>query len=214
MAPVGARRTRAATWIRSFCVAAVAMLMSSTVWAARGQSTLIERWGIGMAVGGGVTGFTAKRPSELANVGGNWEARLSFGTRGPFAIEAAYIGAAQGMDALGVENDAVLVGNGVEADLRMNLLRDSAIVPYALAGIGWRHYEVSGNVSATSSVRETDNVLEVPVGAGVTYSFKPVFVDLRGVFRPTFDSDLLRGTTESDRGLHNWSTRVSVGWEL
>jgi hypothetical protein len=204
------------TTLRLLCWAAAGLFVSSTALAAETQSTFLKRWGLAMSVGGGITGFTGKAPTDKIGVGGNWEARISLGTKGPFAVEAAYVGAAQGMETLGgIEDDAMLVANGVETNLRMNLLQGRMLTPYALAGIGWRHYAISGEVTETSSVRDTDDVLETPLGAGVSYRLEPVILDLRGTFRPAFDSDLIRGAAnDTDRGLDNWTARLSVGWEL
>ena len=58
--------------------------------------------------------------------GGMWTARVLAGTRRYFGVEAAYVGNARGIDALGLQSNATLVVNGVEGDARVNVRRDAA----------------------------------------------------------------------------------------
>lgn len=199
---------KSTVWLWPGLVAA-GLFVSSTAFAVDDQTTK-RGFGTGVFIGGGVTGFTGEELRDVANVGGSWEARVAMGTRSPFGLEAAYIGTAQGIDALGVESDSVLVGTAFEASLRANLLQGGNWTPYALAGLGWRHYEVSGDVTPISNVTSSDDVLETPLGLGVSYRWQSMLLDLRGMFRPAFGSDLLR----TEDSLDTWGARLSVGWEL
>jgi hypothetical protein len=178
------------------------------------KPNLIMPWGMSLNVGGGVTGFVDEDMRDFADEGGAWDARFVAGTRSYIAFEAAYTGGAQNIDALGLDSDAVLLSTGLEGAVRLNFMTDE-IQPYILAGAGWRHYAVTNESFNTSSVRSNDDVLEVPLGAGISYRYKGLVADLRGIFRPAFDNDLVatRGT-EAEPELHSWSANGTVGWEF
>jgi hypothetical protein len=165
--------------------------------------------GMSFFVGGGVMDFTDSDTRDFTDLAGTWEARLGVGTRSIIGLEAAYIGAAQGVEALGLDDSAVLTSHGAEANFRLNFSR-GGLQPYALAGAGWRHYSVTNDDFNTSDVNDSDDVFEIPLGVGITYHLDPVLLDLRGVFRPAFGSDLVG----DDEELHNWSARMNVGWEF
>lgn len=178
------------------------------------EPTLLTPMGMSIQVGGGVTGFTANNVLDVSNdVGGAWNAELVIGTRLPVALEAQYQGQAIGMDALGLDDDAVVIGTGLSAVARLNFTVDRPLQPYILAGGGWKHYELTNADFNTSSVRDDDDVFEIPVGAGLSYRVSRVIFDLRGMFRPAFDSDLVRGG-QDDAPLHNWQGRLGVGFEF
>jgi hypothetical protein len=172
--------------------------------------------GMEATVGGGVTGFIDETPRNTATTGGSWEARLMFGSRLPLAVEAAYVGSAQNIDALGLANNAVLVGNGAEGDLRLNLTR-SRVQPYLFGGIGWTHYQLSNmsNVSNTSSVLDKDDIGTVPLGAGVAARLGRSFIiDVRGTYRATFNDDLFRAMSANNNSLQSWGATGRLGFEF
>lgn len=172
--------------------------------------------GMEATVGGGVMGFIDETPRNTANTGGSWEARLMFGSRLPLAVEAAYVGSAQSIDTLGLANNAVLVGNGAEGDLRLNLTR-SRVQPYLFGGIGWTHYQLSNmsNVSNTSSVLDKDDIGTVPLGAGVAARLGRSFiVDVRGTYRATFNDDLFRAMSANNNSLQSWGATGRLGFEF
>jgi len=53
--------------------------------------------------------------------GGSKDHPILWAIRNDLAIEAAYIGSANGLYALGLQDSAVLMSNGVEGDFRLNL---------------------------------------------------------------------------------------------
>ena len=172
--------------------------------------------GMEATVGGGVTGFIDETPRNTATTGGLWEARLMFGSRLPLAVEAAYVGSAQNIDALGLAGNAVLVGNGAEGDLRLNLTR-SRVQPYLFGGIGWTHYQLSNmsNVSNTSSVLDKDDIGTVPLGAGVAARLGRSFiVDIRGTYRATFNDNLFRAMSANNNSLQSWGATGRLGFEF
>lgn len=176
---------------------------------------VMEDIGVGVSVGGGVHGFTQSEARDLADVGGSWEGRVSIGTKFPVGVEAAYVGSAQDIDALGLDEDAILVGNGIEGAARVNVPIIEQVTPYALAGLGWTRYSLANEDFNTSNVQDSDNVGYVPLGAGVTYRVGRAAFDLRGKFSPAFNDDLVQeedGQPEAD--LDTWNVSARVGFEF
>jgi hypothetical protein len=171
---------------------------------------LLTRNGMEFSVGGGVQNFTTDEATDVTGTAGTWEARVIAGTRRLIAIEAAYIGSAQSVDAIGLDSDAVLLGTGLEGDVRVNWNNSTAWQPYALIGAGWKRYDVTNADFNTSAIADDDNLLEIPMGIGVAYRFAPLVLDVRGVFRPAVGNDLIAG----DTSLHNWSATARAGFEF
>jgi hypothetical protein len=90
--------------------------------AAEDPEEVIEEYGLSLTAGGGVAGFTDADMRDTADVGGLWDVRAAFGTKMPLAIEAGYQGSAQGIQAIGLDSDAVLLGTSLEALARVNVL--------------------------------------------------------------------------------------------
>ena len=173
---------------------------------------MLERYGIEVALGGGVEGFASQTLRDATNVGGMWDVRVAVGTRSPLAFEAAYIGSAQSIDALGLDTSAILVGNGVEGKVRVNLL-DTEIQPFAFAGVGWRRYSLTNESFNTSAVSSSDDVLELPFGAGVAYKIAGFTLDARGEFRLATEEDLMPSRTSGAAAdMHRWSANANIGY--
>ena len=164
--------------------------------------------GLQVEVGGGVQQFLGQTASDLTDAGGAWTARLVVGTRSHIAAEAAYVGSAQALDALGVSDRARLTSNGVEGLLRLNVLR-GALQPYAAAGYTFRRYNISNSAVNTSSVADAANVNEIPVAAGLAYRFRPLVTDLRFTLRNAFGSPLL-----PNANLSTYTVDAKVGFEF
>jgi len=178
------------------------------------RRTGMTAMGMSMSIGGGVMGFTNDDMADYADVGGLWEARLAVGTRRRVAFEAGYVGGAQSIDKSGLTGNAVLLASGVDADLRVNLL-DQDIQPYLLVGVGWKHYNLTNEDKNTSSVRDSDDVFDFPVGAGLGYRIDPVVIDVRAVLRPTMGSDLINtASTNTEAAMHTWTASIKAGWEF
>jgi len=169
--------------------------------------------GIEATVGGGAIGFIDQGSRNVANTGGSWDARLMFGSRLPIAVEGAYVGSAQSIDALGLSNSSLLLGNGVEGTLRVNLTR-ARVQPYLFGGAGWTHYQLSNTATNTSSVLGSDDIGTVPMGAGITGRVGMFVLDARGTYRATFNDDLLRQTASTDNSLQSWNASGRVGFEF
>lgn len=177
----------------------------------------LERWGVGVALGGGVEGFTRNTARDATNDGGGWDVRVMVGTRSPIAFEGAYIGSAQSIDALGLDNDAVLVGNGVEGKARVNFL-DRNIQPFAFGGVGWRHYNIANENFNTSAINDQDDVLEIPVGLGLAWKYQGFLIDARGEYRFAAGEDLMPSNfniganNNNSAGLDRYSVNANVGY--
>jgi hypothetical protein len=170
--------------------------------------------GVEATVGGGAIGFIDEGARRVTSTGGMWDARLMFGSRLPIAVEGAYVGSVQSIDALGLSSSSLLMGNGVEGTLRVNLTR-RRVQPYLFGGVGWTHYQLNNAASNTSSVLSRDDIGTVPMGAGISGRLGRGFiVDARGTYRATFDDDLMRAQATTDNTTQSWSAAARVGFEL
>ncbi len=175
--------------------------------------------GVGVTLGGGAVGFWQDGTKSFVDIGGSWDVRATIGTRLPIAFEAAYVGSAQGFkNDLGLENNAVLLGSTAEGDIRINILR-GRIQPYVFGGAGWTNYRIVNTAISTSDLQRSDNVLEIPFGAGLTARLgHALLLDIRGTGRWTFDDDLFKNvataTNAGDSHLYTWMGSAHLGWEF
>jgi len=170
--------------------------------------------GAGFIVGGGFQDFSRDAARSVTDRGGFWSARLVLGTRHVVGMEAAYIGSAQGINALGLSTNAVLVSNGAEGVVRINipLVRGPALFePFVFGGAGWQRFHVANSSTASSDIANDDDILEVPYGGGLEFSYNGFMADARFTYRSTFFNDLLR---TSGGNLDNWSAGGLVGFEF
>jgi hypothetical protein len=176
--------------------------------------------GIAATVGGGVTGFTDRtmRSTMTDNVGGLWDFHVALGTHVPLGVEVGYVGTASQMQSLGGFANGTLVGTAVEGDLRWNILWRARWTPYVFAGLGWQHYSAVDNTltTADSGMKNSDNVAEFPLGAGLSFRDASGFVfDLRGTYRATTSSTLLFDPrTNQYASLENWEASAALGYEF
>jgi hypothetical protein len=148
----------------------------------------------------------------MTNAGGSWDLRLAFGTRSILGVEAAYVGTAQKLSAAGLDPNANLISNGVEGDLRLNapFVGDRGVLePFVLGGIGWAHYNVVNDSYNRSVLRETDDQMTVPVGAGVGASYLGFMLDARFTYRFAFNERLMGN---ADMG--SWIVAANIGREF
>jgi hypothetical protein len=178
------------------------------------NNTPPSKLGIEAAVGGGAVGFIDSAVRNTVNTGGSWDARLTFGSRLPIAIEGAYVGSAQSIEALGLATDTRLIGNGVEGDLRLNFT-NLMVQPYIFGGAGWTHYQITNSSTNTSSVLSSDDVGTVPLGAGITIRpAKAFLIDVRGTYRAVFNDTMFDRVTNSNNSMQNWGATGRVGFEF
>jgi len=170
--------------------------------------------GIGFVVGGGVDGFTNSALRGTTNDGGTWDVRAIIGTRSPLALEASYIGSAQSVNALGLDSNALLVGNGVQGDLRVNVLPDLAVQPFVFGGVAWRRYNITNTATNTSDLVDQDDVLELPAGVGFAVRRWGMMAEARGEIRAAMGEDLVPSRTGTNETMHRWGVNASVGYEF
>jgi hypothetical protein len=187
-------------------------------WAQEGGPKLATRYGESFTAGGGVQNFVADQTRSATDVGGYWDVRGTFGTRSPLGIEAAYIGAAQNVRALGLDSSAILARNGLEANARINLpveLADSRLLltPFVFGGVGWSHYTLTNKSFNTSSMKESADAVVLPVGLGLSFGYRHFIMDGRFTYRAQYEDDLMTGSTKNAT-LENWSTGMLFGYEF
>lgn len=184
-------------------------------------------YGIGVSVGAGVADFADRDMRATTDTGGMWDLRVVVGTRTPIALEGAYVGTAQSIDSrFSDQHSATLIGTGVEGALRVNLIPFEQFTPYALAGLGYKRYDVRGQDfrTADTGVADEDTLLEVPLGAGLSYRYEGFIADARFTYRIAAGEDLVISQdgiddvdveTDPDAlGLDNWAATARVGWEF
>lgn len=177
------------------------------------SGTWIDRVGLGFAIGGGVDDFSGETMRDQTKVGGSWTARVTFGTHSYVALEGSYIGSAQRIESLGLEDDAILVGNGAQGALRINVTRFFPAQPFVYGGVAWRHYNITNNSINTSDVANEDDVAEFPLGVGVSGYLGGFMADVRGEYRIATSEDLAPSRTENRSAtLDRWGITGNLGF--
>ena len=173
--------------------------------------TWVGRLGTGLLVGGGFEDFTNDNLRGMTGGAGTWNARAIAGTRQFVGVEAAYVGSARGVDALGVQSNAVLVSNGLEGALRLNIpvmMRSRQLLePFGFVGVGWSHYQVTNTPTNTSDLAADDDIMSLPMGGGLEYAIGRFMADARFTYRATYYNDLMR----TGGNLNNWGVSTQVG---
>ncbi|MBI2897862.1 MAG: hypothetical protein HYY06_30165 [Deltaproteobacteria bacterium] len=183
-------------------------------------SHVMSPMGAQLLIGGGVGDFTGETIQRVTDTGGAWLVRLVVGTRTLFGAEASYVGEAREIDALGLARDSVLVRNGFEGAIRLNLpfTQDQYLIgPYIFGGLGWNRFDIVNSARNTSSIRDGDDIFVVPFGAGLNVSVGQFALDTRITFRPAFDDELIgsRGPAESrTESLDSWAFTAALGAEF
>jgi len=179
--------------------------------------------GISVTVGGGVSDFMEEDMRNTTDTGGMWELRMIAGTRSLIALEAAYVGTAQAIDArFGPDTTATLVGTGLEGAIRVNVLPMQDFTPYAFGGVGWKRYDVTGEDFTTSDVgiQDEDNQVEIPFGAGLAYRYEGFLADARFTYRVATGEDMVleattpTSTNEDALNMDNWQASARLGFEF
>jgi hypothetical protein len=184
------------------------------------QTAPPSRIGVTLGLGGGVTDYTRSTMNDASSVGGTWELRATVGTRKYIAAEAAYVGSRRNLNIGGVTGtpgeSPHVFSHGLEAALRAQypvFAGDFIVEPFAFGGIGWSHVGLDGLVS-TSQVRDSSDLLVVPMGAGIAANWNRFVLEARFTYRSTFNDDLLVNADGSKASLSNWSTGALVGYEF
>ena len=176
--------------------------------------------GVGLILGGGVSGFTDRqmRDNLSSSVLGLWDARVSIGTHVPIGLDLSYVGTAADLTTFDGAANGTLIGTAAEAALRFNLMPHYLVDPYLFAGVGWQHYDVTNMKFATADtgIQRSDDLAEFPMGAGISYrDLSGWMVDVRGTFRAATSSTLVldpRSGAYAD--LHSWEASGALGYEF
>lgn len=169
-----------------------------------------DRAGWALSAGGGGEDFAGGGPQTVTNVGGAWDVRLTMGTNWWVAGEASYFGSAQGLqDLVGVQNSAVLVGNGLQANARLNMTRNYFAQPFVYFGGAWRNYQVTNTNFNVSDVTDSANVFELPLGMGLAGYYRGFMGDLRAEYRWAWGDDLL---IVGDNDMARWNASANIGY--
>ena len=178
-----------------------------------------ERLGVGLSIGGGVDGFVGDTLTDATSTGGSWNVRATFGTRQYIAGEISYIGSAQSIDAIGLDTDSTLIGNGLQGALRINVLKSYYVQPFLYGGAAWRHYDLSNDTFNTSDVADSSDVFELPVGVGIAGYIGGFMADLRGEYRGAWGDDLVPEFDDNSDDtifgeMDRWGVTASLGMEF
>jgi hypothetical protein len=170
--------------------------------------------GLGLQLGGGVTGFSRQATRDELGTGGYWDARVVYGTRSYLGAELGYVGSARYSRSSGGPQ---LLGNGAEAALRANLPIQAGSVrltPFLFGGVGWTYYS-SINDDINWGNRD-GHALAIPFGAGLGAAFNGFTIDARFTYRSVFDDDLVRNQQGASHfaDLQNWSAGLTLGYEI
>jgi len=186
---------------------------------AQASGTALPRYRLGAAVlvGGGYEDFVNNNLRGMTGGGGAWNARLVSGLRQTMGVEAAYVGSARSIDGVGLGSNATLMSNGVEGLARGNvpieLGERSVLEPFVFLGLGWQHYRLRGtDNTGLATVGSSDDVLTVPVGAGLEFGYGMLIADARFTYRQTYLNDLLRAN--GGGRLSTWGATAQVGIEF
>jgi len=180
----------------------------------RSDNESLAHLGIGLVVGGGVDGFTSNGMRNTSSDGGSWDVRAIVGTRSPLALEAAYIGSAQSVSALGLDSNAVLVGNGAQGDVRLNVGGNIPVQPFVFGGVAWRRYEITNAKTNTSDLVNNDDVLELPAGIGLAIKRYGFMAEARGEVRAAIGENLVPNNSGGNEAMHRWGVNASIGYEF
>ncbi len=188
------------------------------------EPTLSSGIGVGVLLGGGVTGFTEKAVRDrTSSVGGLWDLRVTIGSHVPLGLDVSYVGTATNINSgLLPGQSATLIGTAVEGALRWNILPHFTWNPYLFAGVGWQRYDVTQTHAtlATIGMNDSDNTVDFPMGLGFNYRMGGFMADIRGVFRATTDNHLMLKSPElfpASRGyaaMHSWEASAAIGYEF
>jgi hypothetical protein len=173
--------------------------------------------GVGVTLGGGISGFLDDSMHDIASdIGGLWGLRLAIGTHTPIGLELGYTGTAAELETRFGDDNGTLIGTAVEGVARWNMLPHHTVNPFIFGGVGWQHYDVVDEEFSTAAtgLQDSDDFLMFPVGAGISFRDPSGFiVDVRGTFRAAQDPDLLREIDGDNAEMHTWEASASVGFE-
>jgi hypothetical protein len=179
----------------------------------RSYHSSVSPRGGGFFVGGGFEAFTNDSLRDMTGSGGYWSARIVAGMRQIVGVEAAYVGNARTIDALGLNGNARLISNGLEGALRLNIPivswnQRSLLEPFGFVGLGWSHYNLTNNNLNTSNVASSDDIMTMPFGGGLAFGYGGFMADARFTYRKTYYNNLVTGGGDLD----SWGVGGQIGF--
>jgi len=174
----------------------------------------VDTMGFGISAGGGVEDFSGSSMRSTTGTGGSWNVRATIGTRSYWALEGLYIGSAQTIDRLGLEHNSYLVGNGAQADLRLNATTTYPVQPFIYGGGAWKYYSLSNTSVNVSDVSNNTNVFELPAGVGIAGKYEGLMLDARGEYRWSWGGDLIANGTGGHLDMSRWGVNANIGYEF
>jgi hypothetical protein len=169
--------------------------------------------GFAISAGGGASQFVGTTMRDLTGTAGNWTVRATLGTKSFIAGEVSYIGSAQSINALGLNTNADLIGNGAQLALRLNGTVDYGVQPFIYGGAAWRHYSLTNSSPNFSDVRNNTNALEVPLGVGIAGYWGNVMLDARGEYRFGWtDNDIVPTINGDSPKMDRWEATGNIGY--
>jgi hypothetical protein len=177
--------------------------------------------GVGVIAGVGLTGFSSSNVrNATSSVGGLWDLRVTLGSHIPLGLDVSYVGSSTNINAQIGSNSGTLLGTAVEGALRWNILPHSPLNPYVFGGIGWQRYDITGATFALSDsgIRDSDNLVDYPVGLGVSYRDAGFIADVRGTYRFTSDNQLILAQPFAPGAgyskMDSWEASAAAGFEF
>ena len=174
----------------------------------------LASFGWAFVVGGGYEDFTNSTMRGLTTGAGAWDVRVIGGTRSYLGFEAAYVGSARNVTALGAAQ-STLIENGFEGTFRVNVpvIRSRSLYePYGFIGLGYSHYNITNySVALTSDFASGDNVMTMPFGAGFAYGYGGFIADARFTYTATYFSSIIQGGNTTG-GLNHFGVGGNVGF--
>lgn len=174
------------------------------------------RSGISVTAVGGVEDFAGHTMRHTSNLNGLWSVHTAVDVQRYVALEAGYIGTASRISSPIGEDAATLLGSTFEAIGRLSPLPDQRLQPYAFFGAAWRHYDVTGADFTTSDagMNDSDDLLQIPVGAGVAYRYGALVGDARFTFRPSTGAELVLEDDGGYANMNTWGIAGGLGYEF
>lgn len=168
--------------------------------------------GLGVALLGGVEGYTSSLAPRL-NPGGGWGLMVTAQPTPIVGLELAYSGANNRITDPNTSGASRIIRTGGQADLKFSLL-PRAVEPYLFGGIGINRATIRSNTP--DSGYQPDTFGSVPVGGGVNFHAGHLVVGARGTydwlfgqsFAPTSGSKL--GITSAPFG-DIWRADLNLG---
>lgn len=179
--------------------------------------SLVERLEPDITVGAGMAGFTGKILRSYFDAGPAWHVRAGVGEWTAVRFEVVYSGSIQDANAPDRTPGARLVGHGVHAQFRINVLPGMIVEPFFFAGAGYSRYDVTGG-SAGMGVRGHDNTIEVPIGIGAAYRYKDFYFDVRAAFGALSSAELVPvddpDSSQKGASMHRFGLRAYIGYAM